>query len=196
MSNQLRSTAGSTGTTPRVGGTKHIDRRTLVKGAAWSVPVIAAAAATPLASASVTLNFDLVYVSGPTANTTQVARGQTPWADLIFQSAGPDPAPSVQITVSVPSVNNDPTATLALPNNGASAGWTLVNTFQQGGRDYYTFLMAPVPVGQYDFRWAHVVAGPVNTSYAFEMNLEVTGGESNTSNNGGVHQSGQIFVVA
>jgi hypothetical protein len=178
-----------------VGAPSRVSRRTLVKGAAWSVPVIAAAAAAPLASASVA-QFDLVYVSGPTENTTQVARGQTPWADLIFQSAGPSPAPSVQITVSVPSVNNNPTATLQLPNNGASAGWTLSNTFAQGGRDYYTFIMAPVPVGQYDFRWAHVVGGPVNTSYAFQFNLEVTGGETNTGNNGGVHQSGQIIVVA
>lgn len=185
--------AEATGRSVRV--PSRISRRTIVKGAAWSVPVIAAAAAAPLATASVA-RFDLVYVSGPTANTTQVARGQTPWADLIFQSAGPSPAPSVQITVSVPSANNNPAATLALPNSGATAGWTLANTFAQGGRDYYTFLMAPVPVGQYDFRWAHVVAGPVNTSYAFQMNLEVTGGETNTGNNGGVHQSGQIFVVA
>lgn len=38
---------------------KGLSRRTVVKGAAWSVPVIAAAVATPLASASV-LNSDLV----------------------------------------------------------------------------------------------------------------------------------------
>ncbi|MDF2560125.1 MAG: hypothetical protein K0R99_1571 [Microbacterium sp.] len=31
----------------------HVSRRTLVKGAAWSVPIIAAAVATPLAAASV-----------------------------------------------------------------------------------------------------------------------------------------------
>jgi hypothetical protein len=44
---------------------KGVSRRTLVKGAAWSVPVIAAAVATPLAAASV-LNDDLVpALSGP-----------------------------------------------------------------------------------------------------------------------------------
>ena len=88
----------STTTTPQATDPRRISRRGLVKGAAWSVPVIAAASTVPFTSATVT-NFDLVYVSGPTANTTQVVRGQIPWADLIFQSAGPDPAPSVQITV-------------------------------------------------------------------------------------------------
>ncbi|MFB8189666.1 hypothetical protein ACFC14_10105 [Microbacterium sp. NPDC055988] len=44
---------------------KGVSRRTLVKGAAWSVPVIAAAVATPLAAAS-GLNDDLVpALSGP-----------------------------------------------------------------------------------------------------------------------------------
>ncbi len=38
---------------------KGISRRTIVKGAAWSVPVIAAAVATPLAAASL-VNDDLV----------------------------------------------------------------------------------------------------------------------------------------
>lgn len=36
-----------------------MDRRTVVKGAAWSVPVLAAAAATPLAAATVTWNAEL-----------------------------------------------------------------------------------------------------------------------------------------
>ncbi|GAB3630725.1 hypothetical protein GCM10027421_00780 [Microbacterium shaanxiense] len=40
--------------------TKGISRRTVVKGAAWSVPVIAAAVATPLASASTALDLTIV----------------------------------------------------------------------------------------------------------------------------------------
>ncbi|MCS3841751.1 hypothetical protein [Microbacterium sp. AK031] len=39
---------------------KGISRRTVVKGAAWSVPVIAAAVATPLASASTALDLTIV----------------------------------------------------------------------------------------------------------------------------------------
>lgn len=38
---------------------KHVARRTVLKGAAWSVPVVAAAAATPLAAASVNQNLDV-----------------------------------------------------------------------------------------------------------------------------------------
>ncbi|MGS0561276.1 hypothetical protein [Microbacterium aurugineum] len=46
---------------------KGVSRRTLVKGAAWSVPVIAAAVATPLAAASVADNDLVPALSGPIA---------------------------------------------------------------------------------------------------------------------------------
>lgn len=174
-----------------------VNRRTLIRGAAWSVPVVAVTVATPLAAASVTpAIFDLVYVTGPVANTNTVVRGQTPFADFTFQNVGPDEAPSAQVTFSVPTANNNPGATLALGNNGASPGWTLSNTFAQGGRDYYTFIMAPVPVGQHVIRWAHVVGGSADTSYTINANLELTGGETNSGNNGGVRGSAQIIVVA
>jgi len=177
-----------------------IDRRTALRGAVWSVPVIAVAAAAPLAAASVEpAEFDLVYVTGPTLPTgasQDVVRGQTPWPDFTFQNVGPDAAPNVQVTFSVPTANNNPGATLALPNSGASAGWTLLNTFAQGGRDYYTFIMASVPVGQHTIRWAHVVGGPTGTSYTINANLEVNGAETNLGNNGGERGSGQLIVVA
>ncbi|MDF2559440.1 MAG: hypothetical protein K0R99_886 [Microbacterium sp.] len=44
---------------------KGISRRTIVKGAAWSVPVIAAAVATPLAAASVVSDDLVPALSGP-----------------------------------------------------------------------------------------------------------------------------------
>ena len=177
-----------------------IHRRTIIKGAAWSVPVVAVAVAAPAASASTVppARFDLVYVSGPVVNANRVARGQTPFVDFTFQNVGPDAAPNAQVTFSVPSVNNNPGATLGLPGNGVTtAGWVLLNTFQNGGRDYYTFIhAAALPVGQYTVRWAHVVGGPTNTSYTMNGNLEVTAGETNTGNNGGVRGSAQIIVVA
>jgi hypothetical protein len=66
MSNETRITVGST-TTTRAGGSQRISRRTLVKGAAWSVPVIAAATAVPAhaASGAVCPNITSPSVWGP-----------------------------------------------------------------------------------------------------------------------------------
>lgn len=126
--------------------------------------MIATAVAAPLAAASTTA-YDLVYVSGPTANAGNVTRGQTPFADFTFQNVGPGVAPTVNVTFSLPSANNNPAATLNQPNNGVSAGWTLVDTFSADGRDFYTYQMTNVPVGQQTVRWSHVVGGSAQTSY-------------------------------
>lgn len=174
-----------------------VDRRTLLKGAAWSLPVAAVSVSTPLAAASTAPGvFDLVYVTGPDVSSTTVSPGDTPFVDFTVQNTGPDDAPSALVTFSVPSANNDPGATSALPNDGASPGWTLSAEFSEAGRDYYSFIMAPMPVGQQVVRWRHVVGGAVNTSYTINANLSITSDETDTGNNGGSQPSALISVVA
>jgi hypothetical protein len=73
---------------------KGISRRTIVKGAAWSVPVIAAAVATPLAAASV-LNDDLVpALSGPLTLNLGFLASVTTVNTLTITNNGTDASPA------------------------------------------------------------------------------------------------------
>ena len=99
-----------------------VGRRTLIKGAAWSAPVIALTVATPLAAASTTLNYDLVVASLSTSGgypfTTQPAytsiTGEPVYPDnratqhwLILENHGDAEIPAGStVTVSYPAFSS------------------------------------------------------------------------------------------
>ncbi|MFJ2503708.1 hypothetical protein [Microbacterium sp. NPDC087592] len=77
---------------------KGLPRRTVLVGAAWSVPVISAAIATPLAAASVD-ELELTFVDGPYQ---AIACG--PLDDIVVRATrGGAPAPGEPITVTLPA---------------------------------------------------------------------------------------------
>ncbi|SDZ39775.1 hypothetical protein [Herbiconiux ginsengi] len=76
-----------------------IERRSLVLGAAWSVPVIALTVATPLAAASV-LTPTLAFVNGPY---TAAACGTLNDVTLLLTTDGTTPDPGKVVTVSPPA---------------------------------------------------------------------------------------------
>lgn len=84
--------------TPEEG--RGLKRRTIVQGAAWSIPVIAAAVATPLAAASVGTP-TITFVNGPYTATTCGVLG-----DVVIQATtdGTSPAPAgTLVTVTLPA---------------------------------------------------------------------------------------------
>lgn len=79
-------------------GRKGLPRRTVLLGAAWSVPVISASIATPLAAAS-TPELELTFVDGPYQ---AIACG--PLDDIVVRATnGGAPAPGEPITVTLPA---------------------------------------------------------------------------------------------
>lgn len=97
-----------------------VSRRSLVKGAAWSVPVIAAAAATPLATASVTPPAATFWATGATVSvvsgnvTNFTVEGSDANGDLALLPAGssvlivPDPGVTLQVvnTIGIVATTN------------------------------------------------------------------------------------------
>lgn len=82
---------------------KPVQRRTVIKGAAWSLPVIAAAAAAPLAAASTTcvqpdiqINWGLATYSGATSNTQSFTRTVT-----FTPTGGATPAQNAPLTATI-----------------------------------------------------------------------------------------------
>lgn len=85
-------------TVPVDPGNPRLGRRTVLAGAAWSVPVIAAAIATPLAAASPTTP-TLEFVNGPY---TFAACGLLSNATLLATTDGTTPAAGVPVVVTLP----------------------------------------------------------------------------------------------
>lgn len=166
----------------------HMSRRTLVKGAAWSAPVVALAVATPLSAASTTGDYTLGVVAPPTANTNVAQPGQTPFADFVIQNDGPDDAPFAEIAVRVPTEYDG-------GNPVGTSGWSLVATYpDEGGWNVYVYRTdEPMTVGSETFRWGHTVlaSAPVPGSYTIDFSLRSPDGTDNT----GWIPTGTIQVV-
>lgn len=134
----------NTAVTEEIQNNKGLTRRTVVKGAAWSVPVIAAAVATPLAAASAA-GADLVpTLSGPltlslTALGLPVATVSTPTTLTISNlTAAPSTAgntvnvvyPSSLLTLNITGagislLGSDGNYTITLPSIPASGSLTI-----------------------------------------------------------------------
>ncbi|WP_136044435.1 hypothetical protein [Microbacterium sp. K41] len=170
---------------------KGISRRTVVKGAAWSVPVIAAAVATPLAAASLT-DSDLVpALSGPIT----LSLGVGPLAvasiatvnTLTITNDGPAASPAgatttIQYTPSLLTLNIGPVAgvtvagtdgnyTLTLPSIPAG-GNVVINL----GTTLDSLLNLSIVTG--------LLGGPQQTMTATVAGDDVTGNNTTTSNVG------------
>lgn len=137
-----------------------VTRRTALRGAAWSVPVLAATAAVPLAAASGAVEqSDLlaVSVSGPLEPTSEIYRpanepvwrtGQTYTFRAVVQNAGPAAAaPGARIRFDVQTY--DALATQVFPASSLrsiSPGFTPTN-FQTSGQAIMFDLVEEFPAG-------------------------------------------------
>lgn len=93
---------------------KGLSRRTVVKGAAWSVPVIAAAVATPLAAASTTLD---LTITGSCAGQFRAAGLASNILNALTGALGLDPATRT-FTVTAGSTAVPAGTTFLLSNSG------------------------------------------------------------------------------
>jgi hypothetical protein len=80
-------------------GKRGVERRSVILGAAWSVPVVALAVATPLAAAS-TLTPTLAFINGPYA---VAACGTLNNVTLLLTTDGTTPDPAKVVIVSLPA---------------------------------------------------------------------------------------------
>lgn len=116
---------GSTGDSTSADATRNgggIKRRSVIQAAAWSVPVVAVAVATPLASASVAADYTLAVTQfdvAPAGEVNPVLAPNQPFNTLgTITNLGPDAAPGLRAQVTFPSA--------AVPNEFAvSAGWVI-----------------------------------------------------------------------
>lgn len=115
--------------------TSHLSRRTVVKGAAWSVPVIAVAAAAPAAAASETTEVSNFSINGDCG----VLGVLGPGFDLTADASTPIPAGTV-ITVS--AVGLASIGALQLGLSGGLAGIADIQLLS-GSDTYQVTLTAP-----------------------------------------------------
>ncbi len=117
-----------------VSGRSHLDRRTVVRGAAWSVPVVMVAAAAPAIAASQ----DAAVTIDPTASGCHPNNGNDlqRWrAPITFRNAGPGTASITGITFTVsPSAAVNPQVSppsLTIPPGGEGS---VLATFLSSGK--------------------------------------------------------------
>lgn len=110
-----------------------IDRRTLVTGAAWMVPVIAAAVATPLAAASAPPLPPKDRIKFTNVTATVGARPNTIYVNTTVQVIdGPDPVHQIMLTI-----------TLSRDGQTFSHTWPLVAGWGNTGRIETEFPSVP-----------------------------------------------------
>ncbi|NQX10986.1 hypothetical protein HQQ80_05055 [Microbacteriaceae bacterium VKM Ac-2855] len=105
-------------------------RRTIVTGAAWSVPVIAAAVAAPLAAASAGVPARIEVVS----DTTQSIEEGVTVVAFVYDSTGSTVAAGVIATMSA-----NPSAVFLFPDEAPAGGLTASYTTEEDG-------VAPFPI--------------------------------------------------
>ena len=169
----------------RAHGDKLIDRRTITKAAVWSVPVVAAAVATPLAAASTTLQVDLwstarlpidpdgtLTVDGNTHNYYQGPRTAT--FTYTFGNDGPDDLPAgAMITIGLPFAAIWTTDSLTITNPG---GYALAEV------DTRTQTIDEGPPRATRQLWDFTLGSPLASGAFFNVTFEVQmNGTSNTA---------------
>lgn len=117
---------------------KTASRRTVIKAAAWAAPVIAVAAAAPLAVASVTFDSPTAFLTGTLSATGTSATARSAvytGGNLSYDSAGAVGMDSGTLTI---TLYNAKTASWSIADLSAvvaayqTAGWVLVGTAAQG----------------------------------------------------------------
>lgn len=145
---------------PATGRGRPIDRRTVVRGTAWSIPVIAAAAAVPAQAASAscpTLGYywgnsvrshftnlaadNKTWIAGSSSGTIFVGLGNaTPGGNPAFAFASPEP-----LTFDLLSLSQTYGLPYAVDWTSVGPGWTLTSSTTAGGRWIYVFTYTEVP---------------------------------------------------
>lgn len=171
------------GAPDRVHGDKLIDRRTITKAAVWSVPVVAAAVAAPLAAASTAPEVDLWSTARlPSApdgthtvdgNTNSYYQGpRTATFTYTFGNLGPDALPAgAMITIGLPFAAIWTTNSLTITD---SAGYALADA---GTRTQTIAEGPPLAVRQL---WDFTLASPLASGASF--NVDFTAQMNGTSN--------------
>lgn len=133
-----------------VDASRGVDRRTIIKAAAWSAPVVAVAATMPLAAASVVFDSPTAYVTGTLTATGTNATVRTAvysGGAMTYNSAGAPGLNSGAITLTFTN-NRSAQFTIAnlqsVVNAYVAAGWTVVGTPTQG---VFIFEHAPISNG-------------------------------------------------
>ncbi|MFB7843208.1 hypothetical protein [Microbacterium sp. NPDC056052] len=145
--------------------TKNVQRRTVLKGAAWSVPVVAAAAATPFAAASTINGFS---VDGNCGLLGALGAGFT-------VTAGSSPIPAgTQITI-------HSTALVSL-NLISLSGQGLAQVSLLGPNDAVITLTSPIPAGgTMTIQWLLSVSVLTNTTATLTLPAGDTAGPGTKS---------------
>ena len=174
---------------------RSVHRRTVVAGAAWTIPVVATAIGAPLAAASNTTppvdtsNFDR-YIVWANTNVSAVGGGQTPIVDALVRTEGPTAGSTSSVAVRIPAQYLDigyVNANFLTP--GHTNGWNYVTSYMDGGYAVYQFThpTSPVPANSDNvFRWTYRLASApwlVGTSYTVDVTSLVSPGDRNPGNN-------------
>lgn len=184
-----------------------LPRRTVVAGAAWTVPVVATAIGAPLAAASGetppvdTSNFDQ-YLSYLASNVNVVGPDNAPLTDGTVYNAGPTAAPGAYVVVRVPAAYvNIPATNANWINTTYNGGWTLTSTYGDGPYAVWAF-KAPIDTmaagtAQTLRFYFHTSNRPdlTATSFTVDYLVQTLPGESNPGNNVWT-QSNQIVYYA
>lgn len=157
-------------------GQKLIDRRTITKAAVWSVPVVAAAVAAPLAAASTTPQVNLwstarlpasrdgVHTVGGVTN-DYYQGPRTAAFTYTFGNLGPDTLPAgAMVTIGLPFAAIWTTAALTITNSDGYAltpAGTRTQTIDEG---------PPLAVRQL---WDFVLGSPLASGASFTVNFSV-----------------------
>lgn len=142
-----------------------IQRRTVVAGAAWTIPVVATAVGAPLAAASTTPpqppQYSVAFTGATSLTPAIVTRNSAFDATAAIQVTGPDVAEWVEVEVWIQSVANNPQGPVLRGGPVAPYGFTLTSGSQKptplGFVDAYVYRAYSVPPTTFNFTFRSFV---------------------------------------
>ena len=146
--------------------TSALQRRTVVAGAAWTIPVVATAIGAPLAAASDPVTppapqYTVALTGASSLTPGIVTRNSAFDATAGITVTGPDNAEWVEVQVQIQSVAHNPAGPALRGGLVAPHGFALVNSFQlnsaAGYSDYFVYRAYNVPPSTFDFTFRSFV---------------------------------------
>lgn len=123
--------------TENINKSKGVDRRTVIKGAAWAAPVVAVAVSAPLAAASITDGYSGLNIRSNNAGTNAEFRPNECYVEFVGDGgAGDNVTGPITFTFNVPAGFTASNGGSALGASGAIGEWTYVFDSASG---VYTF---------------------------------------------------------
>ena len=111
--------------TENINKSKGVDRRTVIKGAAWAAPVVAVAVSAPLAAASITDGYSGLNLRSNNAGTHAEFREGENYVEFISDAAGGNTGP-ITFTFNVPAGFGATHNGADLGDSGTIGDWTYV----------------------------------------------------------------------